>query len=165
MSIVPDRGAELLALYDLALPRVYGYLLARCSDRAVAEDLTSEVFLAAYSAPGDGPHTAGWLLGIARYKLIDHWRWKARQDRLVDATTPLTEAEDTWEEHLDVLQARQVLARLGPNHRAALTLRYLDGLSVPETAAVLQRTVHATEALLVRARRAFRADYLEGSHV
>ena len=50
-----------------------------------------------------------------------------------------------------------MLAALGPHHRAALTLRYADGLPVPEVADHLGRTVHATEALLVRARRAFRA--------
>ena len=54
------------------------------------------------------------------------------------------------------------LAKLGPHHRSALTLRYLDGLSVPEVADHLGRTVHATEALLVRARNAFRAAYPEG---
>lgn len=58
--------------------------------------------------------------------------------------------------------ARQVLDRLGAHHRAALTLRYLDGLSVPEVADHLGRTLHATEALLVRARTAFRARYEEG---
>ena len=52
-----------------------------------------------------------------------------------------------------------VLARLGPHHRVALTLRYLDGLSVPEVADHLGRGVHATEALLVRARVAFRRAY------
>lgn len=55
--------------------------------------------------------------------------------------------------------AHQVLATLGPHHRAALTLRYLDGLPVREVAAQLQRTVHGTETLLVRARTAFRAAY------
>ena len=48
---------------------------------------------------------------------------------------------------------------LGAHHRAALTLRYLDGLPVPEVARHLDRTVHATEALLVRARAAFRRIY------
>jgi RNA polymerase sigma-70 factor (ECF subfamily) len=42
-----------------------------------------------------------------------------------------------------------------------LTLRYADGLPVPEVAEHLGRTVHATEALLVRARRAFRSRYEE----
>jgi RNA polymerase sigma-70 factor, ECF subfamily len=52
-----------------------------------------------------------------------------------------------------------VLDRLGNHHRAALTLRYLDGLPVPEVARHLNRTVRATEALLVRARAAFRRSY------
>ena len=54
-----------------------------------------------------------------------------------------------------------MLDRLGAHHRAALTLRYLDGLPVPEVARHLDRTVHATEALLVRARAAFRRIYGE----
>ena len=55
-----------------------------------------------------------------------------------------------------------MLAELGAHHRAALTLRYLDGLPVAEVAEHLDRTVHATEALLVRARHAFRVRYDEG---
>ena len=51
---------------------------------------------------------------------------------------------------------------LGPHHRVALTLRYVDGLPVPEVAEILGRTVHATEALLVRARNAFRRLYEKG---
>jgi RNA polymerase sigma-70 factor (ECF subfamily) len=42
-----------------------------------------------------------------------------------------------------------------------LSLRYLDGLPVPEIASVIDRSVHATEGLLVRARSAFRRDYRE----
>lgn len=107
--------------------------------------------------------TVGWLIGIARPKLADHWRWQARQQRLLRAVGESTSAiEDPWIVTSDVSHAHEVLTGLAPQHRAALTLRYLDGLSVPETAAVLDRTVHATEALLVRARRAFRHRYEEG---
>ena len=42
-----------------------------------------------------------------------------------------------------------------------LTLRYLDDLPVAEVADILDRTLHATEALLVRARQAFRRAYSE----
>jgi RNA polymerase sigma-70 factor (ECF subfamily) len=55
-----------------------------------------------------------------------------------------------------------VLSELGAHHQAVLTLRYLDGLPVAEVAAHLGRTVHATEALLVRARIAFRRAYDAG---
>jgi len=162
VTAVPEHGAALLLLYDSALPEVYGYLVARCGDRALAEDLTSDTFLAAVAAPAGVPRTTGWLIGIARHKLADHWRWKARQDRLLESVAGGVDDEDPWETPLDVLQARTVLEKLSSSHRAALTLRYLDGCSVPETAELLDRTVHATEALLVRARRAFRHDY-EGS--
>ena len=54
---------------------------------------------------------------------------------------------------------RGVLEQLGPANRLALTLRYLDGLSIPEMARELGRSRHATEALVVRARAAFRRAY------
>ncbi len=156
-----EPGRALLAIYDHALPQVYGYLLARCGSRAVAEDLTSETFLAAVAALGRGPAvTTAWLVGIARHKLVDHWRRQAREDaRLRLVAGDVAVDDDPWDARLDALRARQVLAGLGPSHRAALTLRYLDGLGVAEVAGHLDRTLHATEALLVRARAAFRRAY------
>ena len=164
MTAVPARpDVTLLALYDRALPQVYGYLMGRCGDRAVAEDLTSETFLAVAAAPKEAPPTVGWLIGVARHKLVDHWRWQARQERLLHSIEGSSvEVDDPWDVELDRWRAREVLGRLAPPHRAALTLRYLDGLSVPEAAVILDRSVAATEALLVRARREFRHVY-EGS--
>src|SRR5205823_10395395 len=81
-------GARLLALYDHALPQVYGYLLARCGQRAVAEDLTAETFLAAVDAVRAGPGapvSTAWLVGVARHKLSDHWRRQAREQRALHA--------------------------------------------------------------------------------
>jgi len=157
--------ARLLELYDQALPQVYGYLLSRCGQRALAEDLTAETFLAAVDAvragPAAAPVTTGWLIGVARHKLSDHWRRQAREERTLRAVAaePDPACDDPWDARLDALRARDVLLRLGPHHRAALTLRYVDDLPVPEVAQVLGRTVHATEALLVRARSAFRTAY------
>jgi RNA polymerase sigma-70 factor (ECF subfamily) len=156
----PDPG--LLSLYDRALPEIYGYLLSRCGQRALAEDLTAETFLAAVRAEQDGrgPTSVPWLIGTARHKLVDHWRRREREERglrLLDGGSPAT--EDPWDAQLDALRAAEVLDRLSPAHRAALTLRYLDDLPVPQVAALLGRTLHATEALLVRARTAFRQTY------
>jgi RNA polymerase sigma-70 factor, ECF subfamily len=167
MSHVPapagDPGAVLLDAFDTALPRVYGYVLSRCGQQSLAEDLTAETFLAAVDAVRGGhppPVSTAWLVGVARHKLVDHWRRLAREERRLNALGPDDpEVEDPWNERLDALRARDVLVQLAPHHRAALTLRYLDDLSVPEVAALLERTVHATEALLVRARGAFRRSY------
>jgi len=161
--VQPDPAFALLSLYETALPEVYGYLLSRCGSRAVAEELTSETFLGAVSAcrkAGAPPVSTGWLIGVARHKLVDHWRQREREERGLRLVHE-DEAVDPWDEEIDALQAREVLATLGPHHRAALTLRYLDGLRVPDVADVLGRTVHATEALLVRAKAAFRNAYRE----
>ena len=159
-AVAPPPDPGLLSLYDRALPEVYGYLLSRCGQRALAEDLTAETFLAAVRAEKDGagPTTVPWLIGTARHKLVDHWRRREREERGLrliggDAT------DDPWEAELDALRAAEVLDELSPAHRAALTLRYLDDLPVPQVAALLERTLHATEALLVRARNAFRTRY------
>ena len=53
-AVAPPPDPGLLSLYDRALPEVYGYLLARCGQRALAEDLTAETFLAAVRAEADG---------------------------------------------------------------------------------------------------------------
>ena len=160
----PDPGPALLELYDVALPEVYGYLLSRCGQRSLAEDLTAETFLAAVEAVRRRPPpdlTTAWLVGVARHKLVDHWRRAEREERGLRLAGARDERpdDDPWDERLDALLAREVLMTLGPHHRAALTLRYLDGLSVPDVAAHLGRTVHATEALLVRAKTAFRQAY------
>jgi RNA polymerase sigma-70 factor, ECF subfamily len=155
-------GSSLLDIYDRALPQVYGYLFSRCGEISVAEDLTSETFLAA-AGQSPSPVSVGWLIGVARHKLADHWRRQARQERLLRAVDAVADDnDDPWEGHLDVLRARQLLAGLAPQHRAALVLRYMDGLPVSEVASVLGRTVEATEALLVRARRELRRAYGEG---
>ena len=163
-AVAPQPGSALLATYEVALPQVYGYLLRRCGDRAVAEDLTSEVFLAAVAAGADVG--LPWLIGTARHKLVDHWRRRAREDRSLSGagTSVRGDAVDPWDAQLDVLLARQVLAGLAPHHRAALVLRHVDDLPVPQVAAALGRTVHATEALLSRARSAFRQAYEEVCH-
>ena len=159
----PDPAFGLLELYDDALPHVYGYVLARCGNASLAEDLTAESFLAAVQAvrkPGAPDPSIPWLIGVARHKLADHWRRAEREQRglrvLDGAPVPV---EDPWETVIDQIQARAVLSRLGAHHRAALTLRYLDGLPVPEVARHLDRSRLATEALLARARAAFRRVY------
>lgn len=158
-----DQRHALVGLYDSALPEVYGYLASRCGSATVAEDLTSETFLAACDAVRRGtvPElTVAWLIGVARHKLVDHWRGREREDRTLRAVDdPSAEDEDRWDVQLDALVAHEALAALGANHRSALTLRYLDGLPVPEVADCLGRTVGATEVLLVRARKAFRSQY------
>lgn len=162
----PDAPRVLLALYDDAMPAVYGYFVRRCPDRGTAEDLTSETFLAAMdSARREDPPdiTVPWLIGVARHKLADHFRRRHDRSSVLVADLPEpNDPADTWDAELDRIVAESTLAQLSEAHRAVLTLRYMDDCSVGECAELIGRTLHATEALLVRARRAFRDHYPEG---
>ena len=117
--------------------------------------------------------TVGWLVGVARHKLADHWRRSIREERSHAAAAARGSGagdalDDPWDEWLDTEAAYAALRCLPAPQRAALTLRYLDGLPVAEVAAHLGRSVHATETLLVRSRAALRAVYQrpgqEGRH-
>jgi RNA polymerase sigma-70 factor (ECF subfamily) len=154
-----------VVIYRRALPQVYGYLLPRCGSAVVAEDLTAETFMAAVKASrqGSAPDVnVAWLIGVARHKLVDHWRRVAREQRNLAVTEQMTDSvDDPWEEHLDTAVVHAALARVSPHQRAALILRYLDGLPVAAVAEHLDRSLHGTETLLARARAALRRIYRE----
>ena len=148
-------------LYERTVVDVYSYLASRTGDRGVAEELTQDVFVAGARrvAAGDVVDVA-WLIGVARHKLVDHWRSLAREDRmlaLVDTSEWSRPVEDSVA--IDPGLAGVVLAALNPTYRAALVLRHVDGLSVRAVADHLGRTVEATEQVLSRARAAFRTKY------
>src|SRR3712207_7642114 len=70
----------------------YTTLFRSCGSVALAEDLTAEVFLAAVAAVRRGAATelsVGWLIGVARHKLVDHWRRQAREQRADRKSTRL----------------------------------------------------------------------------
>ncbi len=146
--------------YDRTLPRIYRYLLARCGDESLAEELTQQTFTEAIRhrrqfAGRSDPVT--WLIAIGRRKLVDHYRRAgADQRRAVRLSEQPLNPGSPSETRMAVLEA---LAQLAPDQRLALTYRYLDQLPVREIAEVLGRTESATESLLSRARDAFRTAY------
>lgn len=154
---------EFRAFYGAALPRVYGYLLHRCGSSASAEDLTQETFLAAVvelRKERQVEEPLGWILGIARHKLLDHYRRQGRARSQVASEIP--DAQAGLPEDSDG-RAITALAAVPGDQRIALVLRHVDGLSVPEVAAALGRSVEAAESLLARGRLSFRQAYTEVS--
>lgn len=156
----PSAADPVVAIYHRALPQVYGYLLPRCRSVSLAEDLTAETFMAAVAAVRQGSIsevTVAWLVTLARHKLVDHWRRLSREQRSLSTLEgSMSGMDDPWEEWLGTEAAHAALERLSVHHRMALSLRYLDGLSVADVAEHVDRSVHATETLLVRARAALR---------
>jgi RNA polymerase sigma-70 factor (ECF subfamily) len=152
-----------------AIAAVYSFVLPRCGGNvAVAQDVTSETLLAGAVAARSGQSVSiPWLRAVARNKLVDHWRRGEREDRRLQlAWADTTESEEPleWEGSDWRTRALAVMADLPPSHQAALALRYLDDRSVADVADALGKSVHATESLLARARREFRATFREHDH-
>jgi RNA polymerase sigma-70 factor (ECF subfamily) len=155
----------LRSLYAQHVEEVYGFLLARCGSRVVAEDLTAETFVhAARQVARDGCVDIGkpWLLTVARRRLVDHWRVQSRRAERLERLRVQELVALTSDQPADaddrVLQALQ---SLGARQRAALALRHLDDYSVTEIAEVLDVSYRAAESVLARARKAFSAAYEE----
>ena len=82
---------EFRAFYSAALPRVYGFHLRRCGSVGVAEDLTQETFAAAVGELRKDRHVdepMSWIFGIARHKLLDHYRrdgrWRVNEGAAIE---------------------------------------------------------------------------------
>jgi RNA polymerase sigma-70 factor (ECF subfamily) len=148
--------------YDLVLPRVYRYLLARAGDPSLAEELTQQTFVEAVRnrRTFDGrADVVTWLCAIGRNKLVDHYRRAGREADRHERLRVLEDGPD-HEAAFDERDAiRRALDELPSDQRLALMFRYLDQMPVREVANQLRRSEKATESLLSRARVSFRLAY------
>jgi RNA polymerase sigma-70 factor (ECF subfamily) len=166
---VGDRDA-LAHLYHRYLLTVWRYVYASLrGDDQATRDVVSETFLAAMGAIRRTPQhidsVPAWLTGIARNKLRDARRAAAKMAPAGAPPDPPT--IDDPAQGLLTEDARghvaRVMARLDDTDRTVLEWKYLDDLSVHEIAARLNRTEKSVEAMLYRARNAFRALYEQTS--
>ena len=106
----------------------------RCvSRRDVAEDLTSEAFLALYRNIDriDETQLPGWLITVVRNRARDYWRRQAVEQRYLETLPPpIADAPPLERWILDS-------GSLKPIHRTCLILRYVHGMSRAEIASVL----------------------------
>ncbi|MFF5984368.1 RNA polymerase sigma factor [Streptomyces olindensis] len=166
-----DRSA-FAALYLQHYDDVFGFLYNRTrGDRHLAEDLTQEVFLRAlrrletFNAPRSSGFT-GWLMVIARNIHLDHVksaraRLEVTVGEMADGDNRDRSAELSALRELDIAEASESVAAalsvLTPYQRECIELRFLEGLSVPETAARLGKGIGATKTVQFRALQQMRS--------
>ena len=149
-------------LYDHYVTMVHRYVWSRVGDRALAEDVTSETFVRALrridSLSFQGRDVGAWLVTIARNIVRDHV--KSSRFRLEVATADMRDADRATDGPEDAVVQRltneQLLAcvkQLGSEQQECITLRFLHGLSVSETAAIMGKKDGAIKALQHRAVR------------
>ena len=149
-------------LYDNYVDMVFRFVLYRVADRSLAEDLTSETFLRALrrisTVSYQGRDVGAWFVTIARNLVLDHV--KSSRYRLEVATAEISDSGSTERgpEHQVVTAATNAellrcVAQLGEDQQECITLRFMQGLSVAETATLMDRNEGAIKALQHRAVR------------
>ncbi len=155
-------------LYEKYYDRVYLYLLRRCANQSLAEDLTAETFfralrkLASYK-PQNVPFLA-WLFRIAHNQLMSHYRkekvrylFRIRKENespmLRDPRVHLLHRSD-----LDAAgcQIARLIQKLKPKDQLLITLRYFEELSVQEAAHAAGMNPGAARTRINRAMKKLR---------
>lgn len=149
-------------LYDHYQPSVYRFLYYRVGSTTLAEDLTAETFFRAlrsmHSFRWQGKDFGAWLMTIARNLTADHF--KAGRTRLEQTTEDIqtldTTSDSPESEVLASLTNESLLRALGElpaEQRECLIMRFLQGLSIAETAEILGRSSGAVKQLQLRGVR------------
>jgi RNA polymerase sigma-70 factor (ECF subfamily) len=149
-------------LYDHYQGSVYRFLFYRTHSSTLAEDLTSETFFRALrnmqNFRWQGKDFGAWLMTIARNLATDHF--KAGRTRLELATEDMGLHDDATEgpEHAVLASLTnelllKALTELPTEQKDCLIMRFLQGMSIAETAAVLGRSEGAVKQLQLRGVR------------
>ncbi|WP_310961423.1 sigma-70 family RNA polymerase sigma factor [Nocardioides terrisoli] len=149
-------------LYDHYHVSVFRFLYYRVSSTTLAEDLTAETFFRALRSMSSfrwqGKDFGAWLMTIARNLAADHF--KAGRTRLEQTTEDMQTLDTTTDgpegEVLTALSNEALVAALGDlpgEQRDCLVMRFLEGLSIAETAEVLGRSSGAVKQLQLRGVR------------
>lgn len=163
-------------LYELHVDRVYGFVLFRVRDRTLAEDLTQEIFIQAMRGIGSFDwrgSLAPWLLRIARNAVVDHWRRLGRRPERAQTAVEAGEDEEdsligrmadeesekavaTAEQALDRGKIEEASEALTDLQQQVIALRFTAGLSIRETAEVMDRSEGAIKNLQHHALKALK---------
>ena len=168
-TALPDGTAELLgSLYEQYLPRVFQYVNYRVGEVTTAEDLTSDIFnkaLTNYTKYDSGKAAfSTWIFSIARNTIIDYYRRRSRERKLrgevqsKDVTFSKS-AEEEASRSEDVRKLHDCLARLTPNERELVSLKFSSEMTNREISRITGLSESNVGTILCRAVRKLRDEF------
>lgn len=146
-------------LYDQYLPKIYRFVRVKVSQREEAEDLTHQAFLNAWKNIGEytpqGYTFGSWLYRIARNIITDHYRRSKPGDISLDESLlPMNlhpQDTDSIETIADINIKQQAIfdavRGLKETEQDVIIMRFIEGMSVKETAETIQKTESATKVI------------------
>ena len=144
--------ARFVEVYDRYVDRVYAYVSRRAGSRAVAEDITSEVFRQALANlprfEWRGVPFAAWLYRMAANRVADYWSRQGRESQEPPPDLPDERVHEELERRISLLQ---LVDRLPDLQRRVIEMRFVEDKSVRDVATMLDRTEGAVKQLQFRA--------------
>lgn len=164
-DIVRKNEKALHKLYYKYNLQIIRFVYKRIPNRAVAEEITQDVFIELMESLRSFRHQCSlktFIFTIARNKIIDHIR-KRKLKRILFSHLPEFVVEGlshvTLEDDLEKKDLQEKMQRtfneLPHDYALILRLKYIEEKSVKEIAKRLIRSFKSTESLLYRARKAF----------
>jgi RNA polymerase sigma-70 factor, ECF subfamily len=157
-----DEGA-FRELYCAFSRKLYAYVLRQLSDPAQAEEIVADTLYEVWKAPakfrGDSQFST-WLIGIARNKVLMHWRGRkpdADHDDVADLAEQLpSDAPGAFELMADQQRSdgvRTCVDKLGHDHRECVHLVFYQGMALAEVARIQQIPEGTVKTRLFHARQ------------
>ena len=146
------------AILDAYETPVFNYVLRMVGDRALAEDLTQEIFLRIYQGlPGFSLRCrfTTWLFQVAKNRVLDELRARERKPQTLVTLEdlPPLEVVDAPPERVEAIDAVwRAVGQLNPDLKMALLLRDVVGLSYTEIADALEITLATVKWRIFKAR-------------
>lgn len=153
-----DREAQRL-IYERYFSSIMQFIRLRVDDREQAQDIAADVFLDFFIAlSGKNPprdHLRAWLFRVARNKIYDHYGEKQKFPMTtLEEWIPYSAEENPERQIMQSWQldrARQAMRMLVTEQQEVLILRFSQGLSLKETADLMDQSISAVKSLQFRA--------------
>jgi RNA polymerase sigma-70 factor (ECF subfamily) len=163
VDLAKEGDAEAFGqLYDHYVSGVFRFVYYRVGSQQLAEDLTSETFVRGLRAiqrfNWQGKDFGAWLTTIARNLIADHFKSSRSRLEIVSETIPegKTHAASPEQEVLALISNEmlfEAVSALPAEQRDCILMRFIQGLSIAQTAAALGRSEGAVKQLQLRAVR------------
>jgi RNA polymerase sigma-70 factor (ECF subfamily) len=163
VDLAKEGDAEAFGqLYDHYVTGVFRFIYYRVGSQQLAEDLTSETFVRGLRAiqrfNWQGKDFGAWLTTIARNLVADHFKSSRSRLEIVSETIPegKTHVASPEQEVLALISNEMLFEAvngLPPEQRDCILMRFIQGLSIAQTAAALGRSEGAIKQLQLRAVR------------
>jgi len=151
-------------IYDEYIEKIYRFVFLKVGSKEVTQDLCSETFLRAWNVFKANPkkikNQQAFLYKIARNLIVDYYRNKSRTETIPIESVPIVDLRANFEKNIlissDLEEIKSALSNIKSEYQEVIIWYYVDELSVPEIAQILNKPEGTVRVTIHRALNAIR---------